>query len=88
MRNLSSKQTEILTHVIRMNPDGSFIDLDQLLERLSYKPTKDALQFSIRHLVGRGLIEKKATELRRGAQRRVFSPTVAGYEEYRGIVTV
>lgn len=88
MRNLSAKQTEILATVIRMNPDGTFVDLDQLLERLTYKPTKDALQFSIRHMVSRGLIEKRETELRRGAQRRVFAPTIAGYEEYRGLIPV
>lgn len=86
MRGLSEKQAEILKHIVRMNADGSFIDLDQLLERLSYKPSKDALQFSIRHLVGRNLIEKKPVEYRRGAKRRLFAPTALGYEEYRGVI--
>jgi hypothetical protein len=83
MRSLSAKQQEILKLIVRGNPDGSFIDLDELLDRLSYKPTKDALQFSIRHLVKRELIEKKPTELRRNAKRRVFAPTMHGYAEYR-----
>ena len=34
MRNLSAKQTEILATVIRMNPDGTFVDLDQLLAEM------------------------------------------------------
>lgn len=86
MRNLSAKQTEILTVIVRMNPDGTFVDLDQLIERLSYKPSKEAIQFSLRHLIGRELIEKKPVELRRGAQRRVFSPTIHGYAEYRDVL--
>jgi hypothetical protein len=33
--------------------------------------------------VKRELIEKKPTELRRNAKRRVFAPTMHGYAEYR-----
>lgn len=83
MRGLTAKQAEILKLVIKGNPDGSFLDLDQLLDRLSYKPSKQALQFSLRFMVERGLIEKKPTELRRGAKRRVLAGTADGYAEYR-----
>lgn len=85
MRNLSAKQAEILTLIVRMNTDGTFLDLDQLIEKLSYNPTKEALQFSIRHLVSRGLIEKKEPELRRNAKRRILAPTMHGYAEYRDL---
>jgi hypothetical protein len=85
MRHLSAKQAEILTQIVRLNADGSFLDLDQLLDRLTYKPKKEALQFSIRHLIARGLIEKKPVELRRGAKRRIIAPTIYGYEEYRDL---
>lgn len=86
MRSLSQKQAEILTLVIKGNPDGTFLDLDQLLDRLSYKPTKQALQFSIRYLIDRGLVEKKPTEFRRNAQRRLIAGTSEGYAEYRELL--
>lgn len=82
-RILSPKQWKIMDVIIRANPDGTWVDLDELLERLDYKPSKESMQFSIRALVNRGLIEKKATEFRRGAQRRVYAPTSLGYTECR-----
>jgi len=86
LRSLTPKQMEILKTVVRANPDGTFVDLDQLCERLSYKPTKEALQFSIRFLIGRGLIDKKDREVRRGAKRRVLAATGQGYAEYRELL--
>jgi hypothetical protein len=92
MRNLTAKQVEILTLVIKMNPDGSFLDIDQLAEGLGATatyggkaPTRHALKFSIRYLVGHGLIEKKDTALRRGAQRRILAPTMQGLAEYKAL---
>lgn len=86
MRGLTQKQSEILKLVIKGNPDGTFLDLDQLLDRLSYKPTKQALQFSIRYMIDKGLIEKKPTEHRRGAKRRLIAGTADGYAEYRELL--
>jgi hypothetical protein len=90
MRSLTSKQIAILTAVVKMNTDGSFLDFDQLVEALGktevyeYKaPSKDALAFSIRYMIGHGLIEKKDTERRRGAERRIIAPTMLGYAEYK-----
>jgi len=48
------------------------VDLDQLIERTSYKPSKQSMHFSIRALVNRGFIEKGAREKRRGAVRIVY----------------
>lgn len=80
---LSPKAWEIMNVIIRGNPDGSWVDLDQLLERLSYKPSKASIQFSIRALIDRGLIERKPFEERRGQKRRVLGPTAKGLEECR-----
>lgn len=82
-RMLSPKQWKIMDVIIQANRDGSWVDLDQLLERLDYKPSKQSMQFSIRALIGRGLIEKRPAELRRGAKRRVYAPTAQGYAECR-----
>ncbi|WP_051331778.1 MarR family transcriptional regulator [Methylocaldum szegediense] len=82
---LTAKQMEILRLIRRGNPDESFIDLDQLLERLSYRPSKQSMQFSIRALIKRGLIEKKGLEIRRGAKRITFCLTPKGYRSIRMI---
>lgn len=86
MRGLTQKQAEILKLVTRGNPDGTFLDLDQLLEKLTYKPEKAAVQFSLRFMIRRGLIAKHPLEFRRGAKRRVLGPTPEGYEWYRDLL--
>lgn len=76
--HLTTKQIELIGILGRRNPDGSAVDLDQLLDRLSYKPTKQSLQFSIRALIARGLIQKDAPEKRRGRTRTLLSLTKTG----------
>lgn len=81
MQALSAKAFEAVRIVMRGNPDGSWVDLDQLRERLSYKPSKESLQFTVRALIKRGLIEKKPEEERRGARRRILAPTAKAFRE-------
>jgi hypothetical protein len=75
---LTDKQIEVVCKVAAGNPDGSLIDLDELLERLSYKPSKDSIHFSIRALVKHELVEKRGVEKRRGRQRGLLGVTVLG----------
>lgn len=76
---LTEKQVKIMDVIIRGNPDGSWVDLDQLIERLDYKPSKDSMHFSSRALIKHGLVEKKAREVRRGQPRCIFAPTAKAY---------
>lgn len=76
--HLTLKQIELLNTIGARNSDGGAIDLDQLIERLSYKPTKQSIQFSIRALITHGLIQKDAPEKRRGRTRTVISLTESG----------
>ena len=76
--HLTQKQLELIRVIGERNPDGSALDLDEILERLSYKPTKQSLQFSIRALIAHSLIQKDAPEKRRGRTRTVISLTKAG----------
>ena len=76
--HLTLKQIELLNTIGRRNPDGGAIDLDQLIERLAYKPTKQSVQFSIRALIAHGLIQKDAPEKRRGRTRTLISLTDQG----------
>ena len=76
--HLTTKQLELLRIIGERNPDGAATDLDQILERLSYHPTKQSAQFSIRALIAHGLIQKDAPEKRRGRTRTIISLTKAG----------
>ena len=76
--HLTQKQLELIRVIGMRNPDGGATDLDQILERLSYKPTKQSLQFSIRALIAHNLIQKDASEKRRGRTRTLLSLTSAG----------
>lgn len=76
--HLTTKQLELLRIIGERNPDGGATDLDQILERLSYQPTKQSAQFSIRALIAHGLIQKDASEKRRGRTRTIISLTKAG----------
>lgn len=77
--NMTQKQCQITDIILRGNPDGSFIDLDQLVERVPYKTSKDSMHFSIRALIKHGLIEKKPLEHRRGQDRCILAPTARAY---------
>ena len=81
---MTTKQIQIMTTVIRGNADGSFMDLDQVLECLQYKTTKQSIQFSIRALISKGALSKKPRENRRGRSRVVISPTRDGYAAMQG----
>lgn len=75
---LSEKQIDILKIITAANPDGVPVDLDQLIERVAHKPTKAAIQFSIRALIAHGLIEKAGSEKRRGRNRVMLKSTALG----------
>lgn len=79
---LTRKQFLILDCVKRGTSDGDFIDMDQLLDVLPYETSKQSMQFSIRALIGRGLVEKKETELRRGRRRVIYSLSRTGYSMF------
>lgn len=76
----TAKQLEIIGLIVQgENPASAFspIDIDLLLERLSYKPSKQSLQFSIRALIQKGWIEKLYLG-RRDRVRACFVPTETG----------
>lgn len=76
--NLTAKQQEVLLVAAARNADGSPVDLDQIIERVSYKPTKAAIQFTIRALIAHGLIQKVGNEVRRDRMRVLIEATVLG----------
>ena len=77
---LTDKQQMVLETLVKGNPDGSFLDLDELIQGVPYETTKASIQFIIRNLIGKGLIYKQTSEKRRARRRVVISPTTDGYD--------
>jgi DNA-binding PadR family transcriptional regulator len=79
---MTQKQVVLMTCLADKNPDGSHLDLDQLLARLRdefrWETSKPSIQFSIRNLVQEGVIEKLTREKRRNRQRAVLALTDLG----------
>jgi hypothetical protein len=75
--NLTIKQIEIMKVVVA-GVGAATVDLDQLLERLPYKTTKESLQFSLRAIERHGLIDRSFAEHRRGRVRRLIRATELG----------
>jgi hypothetical protein len=76
--HLTTKQHQILALIAGKNPDGSLLDLDQLLDRLPYETTKQSIHFSIRALVNRKMIKKAGQEKRRDRRRGLLDLDVNG----------
>ena len=53
----------VMRTVLRGDDRDSSCDLDQILRRLTYRTTKQSLQFSIRALIRHGMIEEKEPSL-------------------------
>jgi hypothetical protein len=79
---LTGKQISIMKVVTDGNENGSDVDMDQVLSRVDYKTTKESMQFSIRALRLRGLLQKSGTENRRNRRRVLFAPTIRGTETF------
>jgi hypothetical protein len=77
--SLTAKQMEVLLLVSKKNEDESFVDLDQILERVTYTTNKPSMQFIIRNLIeDKKLIQKEGFVVRRDRKRVVFRTTVLG----------
>jgi predicted transcriptional regulator len=74
---LSRKQIDILETLMKGDDDGDFLDMDRLLEKVSYSTSKQSMQFSVRALMKSGLL-RRSYELRRGRKRVVWSLTMLG----------
>ena len=77
---LTDKQKDIIKTINLGHERGHLLDLDELLEVLPYKTTKQIMQFSIRALVKKGLVEKGMCRQRgdSGYHRRTLGLTTLG----------
>lgn len=82
-RDITDKQLLLLYVIANGTGDLSdyWLDLDQILDRLSvlgWAVSKASLQFSVRSLIGRGLIEKRKARRRAIWMRRTVATTRKG----------
>ncbi|EHW2530795.1 hypothetical protein K3F15_001796 [Escherichia coli] len=77
---LTDKQKDIIKTLNLGYERGHLLDLDELLEILPYKTTKQSIQFSIRALIKKGLVEKGHTRQRSDNRyhRRTLGLTTLG----------
>lgn len=77
---LTPNQSNIMeVLIIRDYPEMTKrMDLDQLIQRVNYKVTKQAMQFSLRFLLRKGYITKGPMEVRRKKLRRTYAVTSMG----------
>jgi DNA-binding PadR family transcriptional regulator len=79
LKGVTPYQFEILTTLGRLEALGERLaDFDQLLETLSWTPSKESAQFTIRAMVGKKFIEKAPLESRRGRNRVCYRLLEAG----------
>lgn len=85
---MTNKQVKILGCLIDKNPDGTEMDLDQLLEKLrdgyQWDTSKASIQFSLRRLISYGLIVKQDREVRRNRKRAILAVTDLGRSVMKG----
>ena len=84
----TEKQCQIMMTLLKGNDDGTFLDIDQLLDALPYETTKQSLQFSIRALVKHGMVNKIERQVRRSRNRTVLAPTGLAYSSFGGVKPV
>lgn len=79
MKGVTTYQLELLQRLVEIYREtGKLADFDQLLTRLSWNPTKESAQFTIRAVIKKGFVEKTPLEYRRGRKRVCFRVTEQG----------
>ncbi|ELP0880795.1 TPA: hypothetical protein RRJ08_004002 [Klebsiella pneumoniae] len=78
--NLTSKQKDVIKTLNLGYERGHLLDLDELLEILPYRTSKQSMQFSLRALIKKGLVEKHVCRPRGETlhQRRTLGLTILG----------
>lgn len=79
----SEKHLSVMKVLVNGNEDSSQVDLDQILERLDYKTTKQSFQFTLRTMSKHGWVEKTGMEIRRNRNRVLIGITQVGRDYYK-----
>jgi DNA-binding PadR family transcriptional regulator len=74
----TDKQVAILKALVKRNPDGTNLDVVELIERTAPGTTRGAMICSLRHLAMHGLVEEGDLMTRRGRRVRTYQATQKG----------
>jgi hypothetical protein len=72
------KQLAILAELVKGNPDGTPLDVYQLLERCAPGTARGSMICSLRHLAGHGLIAEAGKMKRRNRMMQTYVATPLG----------
>lgn len=75
---MTPKQVAILKALVKRNPDGSLLDIYQLIAAAAPGTTRGAMICSIRHLLAHGLMDEADLVVRDRKRRRTYQVTPAG----------
>lgn len=75
---VTPKQFEILRALVKRNPDGSALDIYQLIERVAPNTVRGSMICSLKHLKGHGLITEAGKVKRRNRMMMTYLATSAG----------
>jgi hypothetical protein len=80
---VTSKQVAILKALVKRNPDGTNLDVVELIERCAPGTTRGAMICSLRHLAMHKLVEEGDLMTRRGRRVRTYQATKQGADLVR-----
>lgn len=77
------KQVAVLRMMLRGNPDGSHVDIHQLLHEITPTGVRGAMLRTIAHLYAHGLVEAGDLVRRSNRMKRTYKITQAGIDMIR-----
>jgi hypothetical protein len=80
---VTPKQAEMLKALVKGNPDGTPLDVYQLIERCAPGTSRGSMICSLRHLAGHGLIAEAGKMKRRNRMMMTYVATTAGADIVR-----
>lgn len=80
---MTNRQLQVMTLLCRGNPDGSVLDIDQLLESLvvhyGWVTSKASMHCTLRPMLEEGYVIRDGKEIRRSRSRSLLKPTDLGF---------
>lgn len=77
---VTPKQIAILKALLKRNPDGTLLDIKELMELISPGQPRGSMLCSIRHLAAHDLVREDEFVTRRGRRVRTYAITDAGLD--------
>ena len=80
---VTAKQIAVLKELVKRNPDGSYLDIKELLERAAPGTVRGSMICTLRHLHAHELVQEEDFVTRRGRRVRTYSATQKGIDLIR-----